>query len=53
LKKDFRKTFIKEIVQKFANFRQKSQLKIRQMKNIEILAEHSSFGPGVEIHEIY
>jgi hypothetical protein len=26
-KKDFRKTFIKEIVQKFANFRQKPQLK--------------------------
>jgi hypothetical protein len=25
----------------------------RQMKDIEIMAEYSALGPGVEIHEIY
>jgi hypothetical protein len=27
--------------------------KVRQMKNIEILAKHSTLGPEVEIHEIF
>jgi hypothetical protein len=26
---------------------------IRQMKDIEILAEYFTLGPGVEMHEIY
>jgi hypothetical protein len=32
---------------------EKIRTKIRQMKNNEILPEHSSLGPGVEIHDIY
>jgi hypothetical protein len=38
---------------KYADKMKKKRTKTRKMKNIAILVEHSSVGPGVEIDEIY